>query len=161
MKDSKNKNIQKLQREERYKSAPKPMWIILPVIISALYVPNLLPIIKNMAGIQVLIAIFLAPLYLLGLWVTYFTGLTLMKYKYPNTRSAIFYVLLLIILCAIICTMVEVLSGGYPIKMCFDFCQNVEITDAILCYFLANLVMFVPAFIGIIKYKNWTLANFI
>ena len=59
------------------------------------------------------------------------------------------------IICVALCVGIEIILAGYPIKMCFDYCQTVEITEAITAYLLFSTILFLPAYYAAYRYSNW------
>ena len=147
---------------KRAVSKPKIISSIFFIIIVVIWVPHTLPFFENMASAQIFIAIFLAPLAIAGLFLSYNSGISLAKYNYEQVvKGKLFvpYGILLIIhvLCIGACILHELMLAGYPFKMCFDFCQQIEMPAAIMAYSIVSSVLFLPAYCAIYRYRKWVL----
>ncbi|MBR2641153.1 hypothetical protein IKD49_01675 [Candidatus Saccharibacteria bacterium] len=147
---------------KRVVSKPKIISLIFFIIIVVIWVPHTLPFFKNMASMQIIAAIFLAPLAIVGLFLSYNSGISLAKFDYKRvTKGKLFvpYGILLIIhvLCIGACILHELILTGYPFKMCFDYCQQIEMPTAIMAYFIVSFVLFLPAYCAIYRYRKWIL----
>ena len=86
--------------------------------------------------------VLLAPLALAGVICAFLTGKAL-----ANVKPYSWLILLCIeIFCVVGCVLYEIMLVGYPLELCFDFCQKVGLDTAIFSYFIAVTILFVPAY---------------
>lgn len=147
---------------KRAVSKPKIISLIFFIIIVVIWVPHTLPFFTNTASAQIFIAIYLAPLAIVGLFLSYSSGISLAKFNYERVaKDELFvpYGILLIIhvTCVEICILQELIFAGYPFKACFDYCQQIEMLAAIMSYFMASSILFLPAYCAIYRYRKWVL----
>lgn len=141
-------------------SKPGVVSLIFFIIIVILWVPHTLPFFKNMASVQIFAAVFLAPLAIVGLFLAYDSGIVLAKYNYDRVLEGNLFLPYLILLaihigCIVGCLVHESILAGYPFKMCFDYCQQIEITTAVMAYSIVSTVLFLPAYCAIYRYRRW------
>lgn len=141
-------------------SKPGVVSLIFFIIIVILWVPHTLPFFKNMASVQIFAAVFLAPLAIVGLFLAYDSGIALAKYNYDRVLEGNLFLPYLILLaihigCIVGCLVHESILAGYPFKMCFDYCQQIEITTAVMAYSIVSTVLFLPAYCAIYRYRRW------
>ena len=141
---------------------PKIISLIFFIVIVIIWVPHTLPFFKNMASVQIFAAIFLAPLAIVRLSLSYDSGMSLAKFNYKRIMEGklfLPYCILLIIhfLCIGACILHELILAGYPFKMCFDYCYQIEMPTAIIAYSIVSTVLFLPAYCAIYRYKKWIL----
>ena len=113
-----------------------------------------------MASVQIFAAVFLAPLAIAGLFLAYDSGIALAKYNYDRVLEGNLFLPYLILLaihigCIVGCLVHESILAGYPFKMCFDYCQQIEITTAVMAYSIVSTVLFLPAYCAIYRYCRW------
>lgn len=141
-------------------SKPGVVSLIFFIIIVILWAPHTLPFFKNMASVQIFAAVFLAPLAIVGLFLAYDSGIALAKYNYDRVLEGNLFLPYLILLaihigCIVGCLVHESILAGYPFKMCFDYCQQIEITTAVMAYSIVSTVLFLPAYCAIYRYRRW------
>ncbi len=144
----------------RATSGPGLISTVLFIVIVILWVPHTLSFFTGMASVQGLLAILLAPLAIVGLFLAYNSGISLAKYNYSwvvnGNLSRPFGILgTMHIACIVGCLFREVLLVGYPFKMCFDTCQQVSIIIAIAAYTIVTFIFFLPAYYGVQQYRIW------
>lgn len=147
---------------KRAVSKPKIISLIFFIIIVIIWVPHTLPFFKNMASVQIFVAIFLAPLAIAGLFLSYNSGISLAKFNYKRVAKGKLFVpygilLIIHVLCIGACILHELILVGYPFKMCFDYCQQIEMPTAITAYSIVSSVLFLPAYCAIYSYRKWVL----
>ena len=143
-------------------SRPKIISLIFFIIIVVIWVPHTLPFFKNMASVQLFAAIFLAPLAIVGLFLSYNSGISLAKFNYERVAKGKLFVpygilLIIHVLCIGVCILNELILAGYPFRMCFDTCQYIEMPTAIMAYSIVSTVLFLPAYFAIYRYRRWVL----
>lgn len=141
-------------------SEPNVVSLIFFIIIVIIWVPHTLPIFKNVASTQVFAAIFLAPLAIVGLFLAYNSGIALAKYNYGQVVKGNLFLPYLILIaihigCVGGCLIRELNLAGYPFKMCFDSCYQIEMTTAVMAYSIVSTVLFLPAYCAIYRYRRW------
>lgn len=138
--------------KEKFSKRLAPNLVIL-IITVLIWVPHTLPFFANIASMQILIAIFLAPLAIIGLVCGGFTGAALVRVTQTKIRS-----LLILasteVACVIGCIIHEIVLVGYPLELCFDFCQEVSLATAFLSYFAAVTIFFIPAYCTALTYRQ-------
>jgi hypothetical protein len=147
---------------KRAVSKPKIISLAFFIIIVVIWVPHTLPFFKNMASMQIFAAIFLAPLAIVGLFLSYDSGISLAKFYYRRVAKGKLFVpygilLIIHVLCIGACILHERILVGYPFKMCVDHCQQIEMPTAIMAYSIVSSVLFLPAYCAIYRYRKWTL----
>ena len=130
------------------------------IVIVLIWVPHTLPLLMNMAALQLIFMMVLAPLAIVGLFLSYNAGLSAAKQNYEQVSkgelSKTYWKLIAIqLLCVVGCLVIEEMLTGYPYKMCFDTCLRVKLFDAIIAYLKVTTVMFIPAYYSIYRYKRW------
>ena len=155
---------QKMQNDipKRAISKPSIVSLVLFVIIVIIWTPHTLPFFKNMASVQVIFAICLTPLAITGLFLAYNSGIALAKYNYNwvvrgNLFLPYFILATIHIGCIGGCLIHELILVGYPFKMCFDTCQQIDLTTAITAYLIVSTLLFLPAYYAIYRYRKWVL----
>ncbi len=128
-------------------SKPKIISLAFFIIIVVIWVPHTLPFFKNMASLQIFAAIYLAPLAIVSLFLSYNSGISLAKFDYKRVAKGKLFVpygtlLIIHILCIGACILHELILTGYPFKMCFDICQQIEMPTAIMAYSIVSSVLF-------------------
>jgi hypothetical protein len=141
-------------------SKPNVVSLIYFIIIVIIWVPHTLPIITNTASMQDIVAIFLAPLAIVGLFLAYNSGIALAKYNYGRVVKGNLFLPYLILAAVHIgcvggCLIRELNLVGYPFKLCFDFCQQIKMTTAVIAYSIVSTVLFLPAYCAIYRYRRW------
>lgn len=131
---------------------PSVASIVVLLIATILYVPNVLPFLTNSGSIQIFIAAFLLPLALAAFAAAHFAGLYLAKKYQPAAAYAV--VAAMHIVCISGSLLLEMILTGNPIKLCSAGCREIDLTTALACYALAVTVIFVPAYCSIIRYNN-------
>lgn len=131
---------------------PSPASIVVLLIATILYVPNVLPFLTNSGSIQIFIAAFLLPLAIAAFAASHFAGLYLAKKYQPAVAYAV--VAAMHIVCISGSLLLEMILTGNPIKLCSAICQEIDLTTALACYALATTVIFVPAYCSIIRHNN-------
>ena len=141
-------------------SKPSIISLIFFIIIVIIWVPHTLPFFKNMASVQIFAAIFLAPLAIVGLFLAYNSGITIAKYNYNQVAKGNLFLPYLILAaihigCIEGCLVHELILVGYPFKMCFDYCQQIEMITAVMAYSIVSTALFLPAYCAIYRYRRW------
>ena len=139
---------------------PSAVSLIFFVIIVIIWVPHTLPFFKNMASVQIFAAFLLAPLAIVGLFLAYNSGVTLAKYNYSQVVKGNLFLPYLILAaihigCIEGCLVHELILVGYPFKMCFDYCYQIEMSTAVMAYSIVSTVLFSPAYCAIYCYRRW------
>lgn len=154
----------KTQKDIPKKATSKPIIIslIFFVAIVIIWVPHTLPLFSNIASMQLFVAFFLAPLAIAGLFLSYSSGISLAKFNYKRVAKGelflpYFILLIIQVLCIGACIMHEVALAGYPFKTCFSVCQEIKMPTAIVAYSIVSTVLFLPAYVGIYRYREWVL----
>lgn len=106
-----------------------------------------------MASLQIFISILLVPLAILGLVCARYTGAALARVIQVKIQSLLILVSIEIV-CVIGCIIHEIVLVGYPLELCFDLCQDVSLATAILSYFIAVTVFFVPAYYNVLTHRQ-------
>ena len=143
-------------------SKPGVACISFLIIIVVLWVPHTLPLFKNMASVQIFAMFAFLPLAIGGLFLSYYTGLSLAKFNFKRVARGklhLPYLILFIIhiICIGLCIVHELALAGYPFKMCFDYCYEIEMPTAIIVYSIVSTIMFLPAYYAIYQYRRWIL----
>lgn len=140
-------------------SKPNVVSLIFFIIIVIIWVPHTLPFFTT-ASAQIFVAILLAPLAIVGLFLAYNSGITLAKYNYGRVVKGNLFLPYLILVAVHIgcvggCLIRELNLVGYPFKLCFDSCYQIEMTTAIMAYSIVSTVLFLPAYCAICRYRRW------
>ncbi len=153
------KTTSKSKLPKRAFTKPSIVAMVFFFIIVLVLVPHTLPLYTNAALLQFLVLIYLSPLVIPGFFCSYHTGLALAKIFYKklnlNFYVAFFAVLVIQIICVALCVAIEIMLTGYPIKSCFEICQQIEITDSIIAYLIFTTVLFLPAYYAFCRYSSW------
>lgn len=141
-------------------SKPNVDSLIFFIFIVIIWVPHTLPFFANVASAQIFVAIFLAPLAIVGLFLAYNSGIALAKYNYGRVVKGNLFLPYLILAAVHIgcvggCLIRELNLVGYPFKLCFDFCQQIKMTTAVMAYSIVSTVLFLPAYCAIYRYRRW------
>lgn len=131
---------------------PSKASIIVLIIATIIFVPNVLPFLTNTANIQIAFAAFLLPLGIVAFPAANFAGLFLAKKYQP--AMAFMTVIAMHIICIAGSLLLEIAFAGNPIQLCSATCVDIDLTMALACYALATTVIFVPAYCAIIRYNN-------
>lgn len=123
------------------------------VVATLIWAPHVLPLCVNMASMQILFAIFLAPLAIIGLICSGFTGAAMIRATQDKIQSLLILVGMEVA-CVIGCIIHEVVLVGYPLELCFDVCQNVSLATAIMSYFIVVTILFIPAYCTTLAYRR-------
>lgn len=152
-------NAQITKLPKRAFTKPSIVAIVFFIVILLILIPNTIALYTNKAGAQSLILIYLSPLALPGLFCAYHTGLAIGKISYikwhKELLASILALVIMQIVCVALCIGIEIALAGYPMEMCFDICQKVELTDAIISYSLFSTILFLPAYYASCRYSSW------
>ena len=134
---------------------PSILSIVLFILIVLIYVPN-----TAFAGVQFFVAIFLAPLPVIGLFLSLYFGISFAKLCYKWVSKGNLFLPFLILLtiqciCIGICFCIEIVLTGYPIKSCFDTCDVMDTAVVIMRYYIATTILFLPAYCALLQYRIW------
>lgn len=151
--------MQNTKLPKRAFTKPSIAAIVFFIIILLILIPHTIALYTNKASIQILILIYLSPLVLPGLFCAYHTGLAIGKISYikwhKNLLGSILALVVMQIVCIVLCIGIEIALAGYPIKMCFDTCQKIEMNNVIISYLLFSTVLFLPAYYASFRYSSW------
>ena len=154
-----NTNAQITKLPKRAFTKPSIVAVVFFIIILLILIPNTIALYKNAASAQVINLFFLSPLVLPGLFCAYHTGLAIGKFSYTKWHKglpvSILVLIIMQITCIALCVGIEIALAGYPIRMCFDICQNAEMIDAIASYSLFSTISFLPAYYASWRYYSW------
>lgn len=147
---------------KRAVSKPKISSLIFFITIVVIWVPHTLPFFGDMASVQISAAILLAPLAIAGLFLSYDSGISLAKLNYKRVAEGKLFapygiLLIIYVLCVGACILHELVLAGYPFKMCFDHCRQIEMPTAIMAYSIVSLIFFLPAYCAIYIYRKWVI----
>ena len=138
---------------------PSIVAVVFFIIILLILIPNTIALYTNKASVQGIYLIILSPLVLPGLFCAFHTGLAIGKISYTKWHKglpvSIFVLIIMQIICITLCIGIEITLAGYPIKMCFDICQKVEMIDTIASYSLFSTMLFLPAYYALWRYYSW------
>ena len=141
------------------KQKPTILSAIFLILIIIIWVPHTLPLIKNGAGIQMLYAIILAPLAIIGLYLAFSSGLLLVKSNYNHIKKdklLLPYIKLIAIHLGCVggCLFHEYILFGYPFRICVNTCQLVYLHEAAAFYLVVSAILLLPAYIAIFLYRK-------
>ena len=124
--------------------------IVFFIIILLILIPHTIALYTIGSSVQTLILSYLSPLALPGLFCAYHTWLAIGKISYAKWHKglsiSILSLVIMQIIIIVLCIGIEIAFAGYPIRMCFDTCQKVEMFDVIVSYSIFSTVMFLPAY---------------
>lgn len=148
--------MKKQKRQLKLFSRPSSSSITLLFILSVIYVPTLLPLMENKAGIQLFLAILFAPLLIIIPLVSYKVGISL-RYFDPekNKTNACAKLIGLCAAIVIASIILEIMYSGYPIRICFDTCIKIDTVKVFFDFLVCTLVLTAPAWIGIARYDSY------
>ena len=118
--------------EEKFSRKLVPNLVIL-IVATIVWVPHTLPFFTDMASMQILFAIFLVPLAIIGLICAGFTGAAMVRATQAKIQSLLMLICIEVA-CVIGCIIHEIVLVGYPFELCFDFCQSVSLVTVVLSY---------------------------
>ena len=148
--------MKKQKRQPKIFSRPSSASGMVLFILSAIYIPNLLPLMENLAGVQLFFAILLAPLLVIIPLESYKVGTSLVFFDpAKNKTTARTRLISICIAIAIAAMVVQIMCSGYPIRICFDTCIKINTLKAFVDYFICTLILTIPAWIGIAKYDSY------
>ena len=154
-----NTNAQITKLPKRAFTKPSIVAVVFFIIILLILIPNTIALYTNTASVQSIYLIILSPLVLPGLFCAYHTGLVIGKFSYTKWHKglpvSISALIIMQITCIAFCVGIEIALAGYPIRMCFDICQKVEMIDAIASYSLFSTILFLPAYYASWRYYSW------
>jgi hypothetical protein len=145
-----NINTQIVKLPKRASTKPSIVAIVFLVIIVLALIPHTIALYTWKATVQVFLLIPLSPLVLPGLFCAYHTGLAIGKITYTKWhkefQSSILALAIMQLVCIILCIVAEIILAGFPVQLCFDWCQKVELIDVFMAYLLFSTVLFLPAY---------------
>ena len=152
------RETQKMYQKE-IDARPKITSLTLFILIVVIWTPHTLPFFKNAASMQAFLAIILIPLPIIGLFLSYNAGLSLIKLsreQIAENKSFTPSLMLLFIHigCIVLCILHELVLTGYPIKLCFDSCEPINIFTVILAYSIVSTILFLPAYFVVFHKKT-------
>ena len=142
------------------KKGPSALAAILSIISIIIWVPHTLPFFANTHGVQTIFAIILLPIGIASFFCAYHFGLTIAKLSYGITKKhyifwAYFWLIVVNIVCIIICFIIEIILAGNPIQMCFDYCAEVKISTAVICYITVTTIILLSGYFAIARYFKY------
>ncbi len=123
------------------------------VVATLIWVPHTLPFFTNMASVQILFAMFLVPLAIIGLICSGFTGAAMIRVT-QNKLLSLLILMSMEVACVMGCIIHEVILIGYPFELCVDVCQSVSLATAIISYFITVTILFIPAYCTTLTYRR-------
>lgn len=140
---------------------PKISALVVLIVATIAYVPHTLPFLTNKASMQIIFTFMLGWVACLGIAFSYDAGLALAKLNHRLIKKGALIVPILILfaiqlLCTAGCVLHEIYFTGYPIELCFDTCQRVELQAATTGYLAVSTVFFAPAYFALFRYYSWT-----
>ena len=160
---NKRKKKQSALLPKRAYSKPSAFSVIAVILLVAIILiigPLTLSFFTNYASMQSIGLLLYSPLIILGLFFSYYTGLTIGKIIVGKWRKSFFAAILVLVImqitCIVLCVLIEIAYVGYPIRLCFDVCQDVSLLTTIASYTLFVVLMFVPAFYALYRYRVWS-----
>ena len=154
-----NTNLQIAKLPKRVFTKPSVVAIVFFVIILLVLIPNTVALYTHKGSTQLLVLLYLSPLVLPGLFCAYHTGLAIGKIIYTKWHKGLSVSFLMVVvmqcICIALCVWIEIALFGYPVQMCFDICQKVEINDVIISYLIFSTILFLPAYYAICRYSGW------
>lgn len=138
---------------------PSALAVVLSIVSIIVWAPHTLPFFANTHGIQTIYAVVLLPIGIISFFSSYYSGLTIAKLSYGIAKNykfwAYFWQILINITCIITCFIIEVVLAGNPIQMCFDYCFEINISTAIICYSIVTTIILLPGYFSIQRYFKY------
>lgn len=154
-----SKNARVAKPPKRAYTGPSMIAVALFILILLVLTPNTVAFYTNKASIQALVLIFLSPLIIPELFCAYHTGLAVGKIARAKQHKELFAPFLALAvmqaICIALCVGIEIGIAGYPIELCFDWCQKVRIIDVVVSYLQFSTVLFLPAYYAAWRYHSW------